>query len=718
MKTLIPSGVVFLAVFSVFVFNRTAIAATHTKNELRIASKNNLPTIPPPQEAPSISTEGDTSYCPLSSVNIVTAVRITDPSKNGISNVYIQISTDYVENQDLLILKNAASHVSISSSWNAVEGKISLQSKTANPIPAIEFEKAIKDIQFTNTSANVSGSRTFSISLGKANFLARNGHYYLYVADLNIWWTEAKRKAEESRYFGLQGYLATLTNRDEAILAGEQVPGTGWIGASDQETEGSWKWVTGPEAGTVFWYGLANGNSPNFAYWNNGEPNNALNEDYAHITSPGLGIRGSWNDLKVIGGTPDGPGHYVPQGYVVEFGGMPGDPKINISSSTKLRVAKLQSVTGASRCAEGSLTLKAEANSGSISWYDSPKAGLLLGTGAEFTTPIINQSTIYYASVCPDQRREVEALLIPRPTVLSANSPSLRCGEGSLILEALPSSGTINWYKDPNKPIIGTGRHFSTPSLRERTIYYAEAIDRACQSQTKVPIEILIYPQQINWIENINSCPNTSTTLDAGIPLQGYIWNTGERSQSINAVKAGIYKVKIISTPEQNCSSSKTINLQHYELPKIKAIKIKNNSIEIELLSYQKYYEFSIDQINYKPSNKFTNLITGKYRATVRDSQGCNSSSLDFVIITAAPFFSPNNDGINDLWELTELSNYPKSKLSIFDRYGKLIIKLDPNNTSWDGTYNNRPLLETDYWYILKLDEQLPLQKGHFSLER
>jgi hypothetical protein len=58
--------------------------------------------------------------------------------------------------------------------------------------------------------------------------------------------------------------------------------------------------------------------------WNT-EPNqyNGAQEDYAHITAPGVGITGSWNDLTNTG---DPAGNYQPKGYIVEYGGMSGDP--------------------------------------------------------------------------------------------------------------------------------------------------------------------------------------------------------------------------------------------------------------------------------------------------------------------------------------------------------------------------------------------------------
>src|SRR5690606_10997436 len=96
-----------------------------------------------------------------------------------------------------------------------------------------------------------------------------------------------------------------------------------------------------PEAGTIFWNGGPNGSAPagQYSNWNSGEPNNLGDENYAHITAPGVGVRGSWNDLSNTGGAS---GDYQPKGYIVEYG-WPGDIPINISGSTKISTnTKLQ----------------------------------------------------------------------------------------------------------------------------------------------------------------------------------------------------------------------------------------------------------------------------------------------------------------------------------------------------------------------------------------
>ncbi len=288
-----------------------------------------LVTIPDPDEPPVVVASGDQTYCAGGSTPIAESISITDPDDTNTDVVYIQISTGYINGEDLLTL--TGSHPNISSSWDPVQGELTL----TGPATHAEFEAAILNVNFSSSSPNPAVTKQFSITVGEANYLPATGHYYEYISDLGITWTAANTAANNRTYFGLQGYLATLTSQVEADFSGAQASGVGWIGGSDAATEGVWRWVTGPESGTIFWNGTAGGSSPNFAFWNTGEPNQAGDEDYAHITHPNVNPNGSWNDLSNTGA---GSGDYQPQGYVVEYGGMPGDPILYITDITTLNM--------------------------------------------------------------------------------------------------------------------------------------------------------------------------------------------------------------------------------------------------------------------------------------------------------------------------------------------------------------------------------------------
>jgi gliding motility-associated-like protein len=83
----------------------------------------------------------------------------------------------------------------------------------------------------------------------------------------------------------------------------------------------------------------------------------------------------------------------------------------------------------------------------------------------------------------------------------------------------------------------------------------------------------------------------------------------------------------------------------------------------------------------------------------------------------APNFFSPNEDGVNEYWYVPALAFYPKAKIIIFDRYGKIISTLD-GTQSWNGTMNGIPMASGDYWYTIQLDQKLPPLKGNITLIR
>ena len=370
---------------------------------------------------PRIEADGNIEYCPLGSIAIVDNFDIIDPDDTEIAALHIQIAQGYQRGQDVLTLMG--NHPNIVDSWNVIEGKLSLRGIGGANVNYADLIAAVYDVRFANSSIDVSPRKELSFTIGDANYLPSTGHYYRFISDLGITWSEARVAAEGTTYFGLRGYLATITTPEEAQLSGEQAPGTGWIGGSDAAVEGVWRWMTGPEAGTVFWNGGMNGSSPNYSNWNTQEPNNLGDEDYAHVTAPNIGIEGSWNDLPNTGSL-DPTSSYHPQGYIVEYGGMPDDPVVDISASTSISVPKLQSTSGNSRCGPGNITLEATTSFGEVLWYDVVTGGIPIGSGGQFETPIISQNTTYYALAsvngCTEgERIPVEAVVHEIPPIVT-----------------------------------------------------------------------------------------------------------------------------------------------------------------------------------------------------------------------------------------------------------------------------------------------------------
>lgn len=180
------------------------------------------------------------------------------------------------------------------------------------------------------------------------------------------------------------------------------------------------------------------------------------------------------------------------------------------------------SITGttpASRCGNGSVILQATASSGTIQWFGAATGGTALFTGANYITPALTSTTSYFVQVsqngCISPRTEVIATINTVPTVTST-TPASRCDAGSVTLQAVASSGTLNWYDSPTGGnLVGTGTGFTTPSISSTTNYYVEATSGTCNSvRTAVTATVNVTPSITSTTPG-SRCDSGSVTLFA-----------------------------------------------------------------------------------------------------------------------------------------------------------------------------------------------------------
>ena len=97
----------------------------------------------------------------------------------------------------------------------------------------------------------------------------------------------------------------------------------------------------------------------------------------------------------------------------------------------------------------------------------------------------------------------------------------------------------------------------------------------------------------------------------------------------------------------------------------------------------------------------------GEHTIYINDRNGCGIVEETITIVGIPKFFTPNGDGTNEFWQVKGINNQfqANSLILIFDRYGKLITKLNPLGPGWDGRYNGANMPASDYWFKVELED-------------
>ncbi|MGJ8733606.1 MAG: T9SS type B sorting domain-containing protein [Cellulophaga sp.] len=134
-------------------------------------------------------------------------------------------------------------------------------------------------------------------------------------------------------------------------------------------------------------------------------------------------------------------------------------------------------------------------------------------------------------------------------------------------------------------------------------------------------------------------------------------------------------------------------------------------------------YTYYFNDVNNGDDNTFYIKKTDTYTVRVVDENGCESIQtifMEFIDIEIPNFFTPDGDGQNDFWIPKNIDQFPDIYITIFDRYGREVYKLEDNEQGWDGLYQNTNLPTGDYWYVIKLNGESDEREfmGHFTLYR
>ncbi|ALM48934.1 hypothetical protein AMR72_08560 [Flavobacterium psychrophilum] len=252
-------------------------------------------------------------------------------------------------------------------------------------------------------------------------------------------------------------------------------------------------------------------------------------------------------------------------------------------------------------------------------------------------------------------------------------------------------------------------------------IYVHIRLNAVCYKIVELKMQLISSPD-INLKDIYGICEDGSVTINGFGNYDSYEWSNGSESSSTTIYEPGDYWLTVTKNNEGIvCSDTKNFEVVLSEKPRIKTIEIKDwtdsdNTIAV-FTSEIGNFQYSLDGLNYQDSNYFYGLPTGKYKVYVKDKNDCGVDYEEIFLLSYPKFFTPNDDGQNDVWKIEFSFWEPGLIVEIYDRYGKTIKSLSHKDSGWDGTLKGHHLPSTDYWFVVKRADGTE-RKGHFSLIR
>ncbi|WP_138434250.1 T9SS type B sorting domain-containing protein [Winogradskyella algicola] len=329
--------------------------------------------------------------------------------------------------------------------------------------------------------------------------------------------------------------------------------------------------------------------------------------------------------------------------------------------------------------------------------------------------PIVNEPDNYY--LCSNNNTDFMNFN------LRQKAAEIRAGqtEAELIVEFYTSE--INAINSIS-PLSYNYTNVSNPQTLYARVYYRNSPD--CFNLTSFNLFVLPSPRSTSEI--VYLCRGETIELDGGDGYDLFNWSTGETTQSITINQSGIYSVEInnlFNTASQEqilCSNTKEFIVTESDKATVLSIEVNDLPNEINTITITVNgigdYQYSLDNVNYQDANVFTNVPAGDHTVFVKDKNGCGKVSEDVYLLSYPKFFTPNNDGMNDYWNVKPYFSEPDLLIEIFDRYGKRIAKFKGNSQGWDGTFEGKSLPANDYWFKVIRPNINKVFTGHFSLRR
>ena len=269
------------------------------------------------------------------------------------------------------------------------------------------------------------------------------------------------------------------------------------------------------------------------------------------------------------------------------------------------------------------------------------------------------------------------------------------CKGAQLVLDASTVSSTYLWQNNSTSP---------TFTVSQQGKYWVRVTTQCGIISDTINVS---YNNASIYIlgNDTTLCAGRILLLNATTPNATYLWQDNSTNPTFTVSKQGTYIVQVITN---NCPKFDTVRVAYTSQPSIDlgADQTICEGAELILNAFypNSFYLWQDNSSNYY----YTANKAGIYWVDVTNNCGSVSDTINVSVgdcnckIYVPNAFTPDNDGLNDVFIPEYICLFEKYEIKIYDRWGALIFQTQDPALSWDGTYNNKPAQVGIYSYRIK----------------
>ncbi len=319
-------------------------------------------------------------------------------------------------------------------------------------------------------------------------------------------------------------------------------------------------------------------------------------------------------------------------------------------------------------------------------------------------------------------------------TTVGSNSPI--CENGNLVLGAT-GGVSYQWNGNNNFSASGSSITINNAKLTQSGKYYVLVTsDAGCKQLDSVSVVVNPAPRAGTSFSVANICEGDRVQLESsgGIDYQ-WVPATGLSAANISNPVASpelTTPYNVIVSNQFACRDTAQLVISVVMAPTANAGPdkwiIKGNSVQLSASAeglnavYLWFPDAFINSTRFLQPEVSPPQDTS-YILKVISNDGCGTA-MDTVRVFVYKdvfvpgAFSPNDDGLNDTWNIPALAAYPEFELTVYSRAGLVVFQNKNNNRPWNGKYKGNLLPVGIYVYVINLKTGGEIIKGTVALLR